>query len=109
VARFFARLAASRSGAIDASIQSINQLPAAWLVFESRRGRRPPRLVLSIDLNAAGLISNLRVIASATKLARLAAVGGSRPAARSAATGATAGRVVAWSTAVRLTRAAGSR
>jgi len=97
VGRFFARLAASRSGAIDASIRSINQLPAAWFVFESPCGRRPPRLVLSLDLNAAGLISDLRVIASATKLARLDAVSGSRPAARSTATGATAGPV-AWST-----------
>jgi hypothetical protein len=75
VARFFARLAASRSRVIEASIRSINQLPAAWFVFASPRGRRPPRLMLSIDLNAAGLISDLRVVAGTAKLARLGAMG----------------------------------
>jgi RNA polymerase sigma-70 factor (ECF subfamily) len=71
VARFFARLAASRPGAISVSIRSINYLPAAWFVFASPHRRRPPRLVLGIDLDAAGLISNVRVIASATKLTPL--------------------------------------
>jgi RNA polymerase sigma factor (sigma-70 family) len=71
VARFFARLAGSRSGWMEASIRPINEFPAAVCDFEPPRGRRPPRLVLSIDLNEAGLITSIRVIASATKLAAL--------------------------------------
>jgi RNA polymerase sigma-70 factor (ECF subfamily) len=102
VARFFARLAASRPGRIAASIRSINHLPTAWFVFESPRGRRPPRLMLGIDLDAAGLISNVRVIASATKLARIEALSGSWPAARSTARDAAAGPVAGRSPARRL-------
>jgi len=71
VARFFARLAASRTGHLEVSIRSINQFPAAFLEFSPARGRRPRRLVLSIDVNPAGLISNVRVIANATKLLAL--------------------------------------
>ncbi|HEY1308559.1 MAG TPA: sigma-70 family RNA polymerase sigma factor [Vicinamibacterales bacterium] len=80
VARFFARLAASRAGRLDVSIRSINEFPAALLEFTSQRGRRPPRLVLSIDVSAAGLISHVRVIASATKLLGLGAT--TSPSAR---------------------------
>jgi RNA polymerase sigma factor (sigma-70 family) len=69
VAQFFARLASSRSGRMDIVIREINEFPAAVCEFESPRGRRPPRLVLSIDLNDAGLIMTVRVIASARKLA----------------------------------------
>jgi len=68
VARFFARLAASRTDHLEVSIRSINEFPTALLEFSSARGRRPRRLVLSIDVNPAGLISNVRVIANVTKL-----------------------------------------
>jgi RNA polymerase sigma factor (sigma-70 family) len=71
VARFFARLAASRSGALDVAIRSINEFPAALFEFESPRGRRPPRIVLSIEVDGDGLIAAARVIASGTKLAGL--------------------------------------
>ena len=71
VAQFFARLAASRSGRMHVAIRSVNEFPAALLEFESPRGRRPPRLLLSIDLDRAGLIANVRVIASSTKLAAI--------------------------------------
>ena len=76
VALFFARLAASRTGRLDVSIRSINEFPAALLEFTSARSRRPPRLVVSIDVNPAGLISNVRVTASATKLLALGATTG---------------------------------
>jgi RNA polymerase sigma-70 factor, ECF subfamily len=71
VAQFFARLAASRAGRVDVAITSVNGFPSAIFHFESPRGRRAPRLLLSLDLNRMGLIRNVRVIASSTKLAAL--------------------------------------
>lgn len=76
VAQFFARLASSRMERSIATFRSINEFPAIVLEFEkspeaeARRAlhRRPPRLVISVDLNDVGLISTVRVIASATKL-----------------------------------------
>jgi RNA polymerase sigma-70 factor, ECF subfamily len=74
VARFFARLAASRTGRLEVSITSVNGFPSALFTFGSPRGRRAPRLLLSIDVDEAGLIGNVRVIASSAKLATLKAV-----------------------------------
>jgi RNA polymerase sigma factor (sigma-70 family) len=71
VARFFARLASSRTGRTHVAIRPVNAFPAALFEFASSRGRRAPRLLLSIDLNRDGLIAGVRVIASSTKLARL--------------------------------------
>jgi RNA polymerase sigma factor (sigma-70 family) len=81
VARFFARLAASRRSPMRITMPSINGFPAVQFEFEVSPGRRPPRLVLSVDVNAEGLISAVRVIASSTKLAAIPAVseGLSRP------------------------------
>jgi RNA polymerase sigma-70 factor (ECF subfamily) len=79
VARFFARLAASRTDRASFALRSINEFPAIVLEFEptsearARRSvrRRPPRLVISVDLNEADLISTVRVVASSTKLKAL--------------------------------------
>lgn len=71
VALFFARLSASRSGRMDFAIRTINGFPAAVLNFSATTGRRPPRLLLSLDLDRAGLVANLRIIASSTKLAAI--------------------------------------
>jgi RNA polymerase sigma factor (sigma-70 family) len=79
-AQFFARLAASRVERSTVALRSINEFPAIMLEFEGtpeaeeRRHlhRRPPRLVISVDLNEAGLISMVRVIASSTKLKAIA-------------------------------------
>lgn len=71
VARFFARLAASRRGRTNVAMRSINAFPTALFDFESPRGRRAPRLVLSLDLDRRGQIMHVRVIASARKLAAL--------------------------------------
>jgi RNA polymerase sigma-70 factor (ECF subfamily) len=71
VARFFGRLAASRSGRTDVIVTSVNRSPAAIFEFESPRGRRAPRLLLSIDVDANGLIANVWVIANSAKLASL--------------------------------------
>jgi RNA polymerase sigma-70 factor, ECF subfamily len=71
VAKFFARLAASRYGGMRIRIRSVNHFPAAMLEFGSSPGRRAPRLLLGIDVNTAGLISNVWVIASSNKLAAL--------------------------------------
>ena len=71
VARFFARLAASRTGRVDLEIRSINGQAAALFEFPQARGRRAPRLVLSIDLDADQSIANVWVIASSAKLARI--------------------------------------
>jgi len=71
VARFFARLAASRTGRVDLEIRAINGQAAAVFEFPQARGRRAPRLVLSIDLDADQSIANVWVIASSAKLARI--------------------------------------
>ena len=76
VARFFARLAASRPGPMRITMPSLNGFPAAQFEFETSPGRRPPRLVLSVDVDADGLISALRVIANSTKLAAVPFTGG---------------------------------
>lgn len=71
VARFFARLAASRRGGLKVEIRPINQFPAAIFQFNSSPGRRAPKLLLAINLNDAGFISRVWVIASSVKLASL--------------------------------------
>jgi len=71
VAQFFARLSASRGGAVRFVIRSMNGFPAALLEFAAPRARRPPRLLLSMALNSDGLIAGLSVIASPEKLGRL--------------------------------------
>jgi RNA polymerase sigma-70 factor (ECF subfamily) len=71
VARFFARLAASRDGSVKVAIRSINLFPTAVLDFEGQLGRRPPRLALSVDVDRDGLIGAIRVFASSQKLAHL--------------------------------------
>jgi RNA polymerase sigma-70 factor (ECF subfamily) len=72
VARFFARLAASRLSPPRITLRTLNGFPAAVLDFEARLARRPPRLVLSADLDRKGLVAALRVIASSSKLSALA-------------------------------------
>ncbi|HWW84237.1 MAG TPA: sigma-70 family RNA polymerase sigma factor [Vicinamibacterales bacterium] len=82
VAQFFARLAASRTDRMGIALRSINGFPALVLEFEStpeadarrRARRRPPRLVVTINVNEAGLISGVRVFASSTKLERVGPV-----------------------------------
>jgi hypothetical protein len=70
VARFFARLAASRSGLTRIAFRTLNGFPAVVFDFEpSTRGRRAPRLVLTADVNSAGQIHRLRAITNPIKLA----------------------------------------
>jgi RNA polymerase sigma factor (sigma-70 family) len=70
VARFFARLAASRSGFIRVAFRMLNGFPALVFDFEpSTIGRRSPRLVLTADVNSAGQIHRLRAITNPVKLA----------------------------------------
>jgi RNA polymerase sigma factor (sigma-70 family) len=71
VARFFARLAASRDGGVSVAIRSINLFPTAVLDFDAPLGRRPPRLALSVDVDRDGLIGAIRVFANSQKLAHL--------------------------------------
>ena len=71
VARFFSRLAASRTGSVHVDFRSINRQAAAVFDFPQARGRRAPRLLLSVDLDRAGSIANVWVVASAAKLARI--------------------------------------
>ncbi len=71
VARFFARLAGSRIGRTEVAIRIINGFPSALLHFARSEGRRPPRLLISVDVDPAGRLSTIRVVASATKLASL--------------------------------------
>jgi RNA polymerase sigma factor (sigma-70 family) len=68
VARFFVRLAASRTTSVRVRIIDLNGFPAALFEFDATMGRRPPRLVLAADLNAEGLISGLWAIANPRKL-----------------------------------------
>jgi RNA polymerase sigma-70 factor (ECF subfamily) len=91
VAQFFARLAASRIERSTVAFRSINEFPAIVLHFEATPGaqarrrlhRRPPRLVIGVDLNDAGLISMVRVIASSSKLKAIAPVDGAMSGAPS--------------------------
>ncbi len=71
VARFFERLASSRTGRMQVDIRPINEFPTALLEFESPRGRRPPRLALSLDVDRRGFVARVRVIASSRKLAAI--------------------------------------
>ena len=71
VARFFSRLAASRTGGVRVDIRAINGQAAAIFRFPQARGRRAPRLLLSVDLDGAGLIANVWVVASSMKLLRV--------------------------------------
>jgi RNA polymerase sigma-70 factor (ECF subfamily) len=70
VARFFVRLSASRAR-VRVAIRSINEVPAALLEFGSPQGRRPPRVVLSVELDRGGRIAVIRVVASTKKLSAL--------------------------------------
>src|SRR5262249_30184804 len=82
VAQFFARLAASRTDTLTAAFRAINEFPALVIEFEAtpeaeaRRAlhRRPPRIVISVDLDNADLISMVRVVASSTKLKTMSPV-----------------------------------
>src|SRR5262249_61340158 len=52
VAKFFAQFSESRRrGHVAFAIRQINGLPTADIEVASPRGRRPPRLLLSVDLN----------------------------------------------------------
>lgn len=71
VARFFARLAASRPGRARVSLRILNGFPAAVVEFESVPARRPPRLVLSVEVNGKGKVAVIRVVAGSRKLRAL--------------------------------------
>jgi RNA polymerase sigma-70 factor (ECF subfamily) len=71
VARFFARLAASRQGPAHVTLRTLNAFPAAIVEFESPSVRRPPRIVVSLEVNGEGRIAAIRVIASSRKLSAL--------------------------------------
>jgi hypothetical protein len=68
VAQFFVRLAESRTSSVRVRVIDLNAFPAALLEFEAPMGRRPPRLVLTVDVNTEGSISGLCVIANSRKL-----------------------------------------
>ena len=75
VARFFGQFGGSfRDGDVHVAIRSINGFPTADLEIASPRGRRPPRLLLGLDVDPDGQISAVRVIASSRKLAAVRAV-----------------------------------
>ncbi len=70
VAKFFAQFASSRrTDNVVVTIRELNGLPSADIEVASPRGRRPPRLLLGIDLDSAGHIVTIWIIASAGKLA----------------------------------------
>jgi hypothetical protein len=58
---------------VSIAIRQINGLPTADIEIALPQGRRPPRLLLSVDLDAAGDIVNVWIIASSSKLARVPA------------------------------------
>lgn len=69
VARFFAQFSGPTRGDGEFAIREINGLPAADIEVAQPRGRRPPRLLLGLTLNAAGKIIDIWVIAASSKLA----------------------------------------
>jgi RNA polymerase sigma-70 factor, ECF subfamily len=74
VSKFFAQFStARRRGQVAFTIREINAMPAADIRLRSAPRRRPPRLLLAVDLNTAGEILNVWVIASSSKLARVRA------------------------------------
>lgn len=72
VARFFLKLSQSRPARPRTTIRVINGLPAALLEFEGQLGKRPPRLLLGLNLDRAGRIVAFHVIVNRGKLASLA-------------------------------------
>ena len=85
VARFFGQFSeTTRRGDVVFTIRQINGLPAVDIEVASPRGRRPPRLLLGLDLNSAGDIVTIWVIAASAKIARVpprrVATGASCPA-----------------------------
>jgi Sigma-70, region 4 len=59
VAKLFVRLGSSRTAAVRIRmVDHLNGFPAVLFDFDAPMGRRPPRLVLSADLNADGLIGS---------------------------------------------------
>ena len=68
VAQFFVRLAESRTSMVRVRVIELNAFPAALFEFEMPMGRRPPRLVLTVDVNTEGLISGVCVVANSRKL-----------------------------------------
>src|SRR5262249_26951994 len=90
VGKFFAQFSRSRRrDGVVLTVRQVNGLPMVDIEVASPRGRRPPRLLLGIDLSPAGEIINIWVIASSAKLAgvpsrRVAAgVGTPEPQSRS--------------------------
>lgn len=74
VAKFFGQFSQSRRrGDVSIAIRQINGLPTADIEIASPRGRRPPRLLLSVNLDAAGDIVNVWILASSSKLASVPA------------------------------------
>jgi len=72
VAKFFAQFSERRRrGQVAFAIREINGRPTADITVAAPQGRRPPRLLLSVDLDPAGDIVNIWVIASSSKLARI--------------------------------------
>ena len=68
VAQFFVRLAASRTAGVRVRVIDLNGFPAALFEFDAAMGRRPPRLVLAVDLDTDGSITGLWVVANPRKL-----------------------------------------
>ena len=74
VATFFSRFSESRRrGRVTFARRLVNGLPAVDIQVASPRGRRPPRLLLTVDLNAAGEILNIWIVASPSKLGAIPA------------------------------------
>ena len=72
VAQFFGQFGGARRRghvSVNVTLRSINGFPTADLVIESPQGRRPPRMLLSIDVDPSGLIAGVRVMANTRKLA----------------------------------------
>jgi len=69
VAQFFGQFAADRRrGPTTIAIRQINGQPTADIQPFEPVGRRPPRLLLTVDLDASGAIANIWIIASTAKL-----------------------------------------
>ena len=71
VARFFVRLAASRTAGVRVRMIDLNGFPGALFEFDAPMGRRPPRVVLALDLDEAGFIAGLWVFVNPQKLTAL--------------------------------------
>jgi hypothetical protein len=71
VTRFFTKLTERGGAGASASIRTFNNDPALVIELADAKPRVAKRIVIRLELDAAGMIAELHVILAGRKLARL--------------------------------------